>query len=250
VGVNLSPDKKCNFDCIYCEVNHAIPVVDTRFDPDQMAAELQRMLALVHADHLRDHPHFGMLPPDLRQLKHVTLSGDGEPTLCPQFVEAVQAVMHIRAVGQYPFFKIVLITNATGLDQPRVREGLKFFTPQDEVWAKVDAGTQAYMDYVNKPQVPLEKVLANILQLGRERPIIIQSLFCSVDGQEPSADEIHQYACRLAELKNAGARISMVQVYSASRRSVRQDCHHLPLRALSRIAQAVRETAGLRVEVF
>jgi wyosine [tRNA(Phe)-imidazoG37] synthetase (radical SAM superfamily) len=191
-----------------------------------------------------------MLPPELRRLRHVTLSGDGEPTLCPKFVEAVHAVMHIRALGQFPFFKIILITNATGLDLPRVREGLKFFTPQDEIWAKLDAGTQVYMDRVNKPQVPLEKVLDNILHLSHERPVIIQSLFCAVNGQEPTVDEIQQYASRLAELKTAGARIPLVQVYSANRRSAKNDCHHLPLRALSRIAQTVREATGLRVEVF
>jgi hypothetical protein len=106
------------------------------------------------------------------------------------------------------------------------------------------------MDRDNKPEVNLETVLANILQLSHERPVIIQSLFCSVNGQEPTLDEVQQYANRLAELRAAGARISLVQVYSANRRSARSDCHHLPLRALSRIAQAVREATGLRVEVF
>ena len=106
------------------------------------------------------------------------------------------------------------------------------------------------MERVNKPEVPLDKVLANILLLGRERPVIIQSLFCAVNGQEPTVDEIQQYASRLAELKSAGAKIPLVQIYSANRRSARSDCHHLPLRALSRIAQSVREATGLQVEVF
>ena len=97
--------------------------------------------------------------------RHVTLSGDGEPTLCPRFAEAVQAVIHVRAVGQSPFFKIVLITNASGLGLPEIHDGLRFFTSMDEIWAKLDAGTQAYMDKVNKAQLPLEDILANILAM-------------------------------------------------------------------------------------
>ena len=84
------------------------------------------------------------------KLRHVTLSGDGEPTLCPNFVEAVHAVIHVRALGEFPFFKIVLITNATGLDLPQVQQGLRFFTAQDEIWAKLEAGTEAPLELLRR----------------------------------------------------------------------------------------------------
>jgi hypothetical protein len=44
-----------------------------------------------------------------------------------------------------------------------VVRGLGLFTSRDEVWAKLEAGTQEYMDRVNRPACPLEKILANIL---------------------------------------------------------------------------------------
>jgi hypothetical protein len=131
-----------------------------------------------------------------------------------------------------------------------VQEGLQYFTRSDEVWAKLDGGTQAYVNKVNRSEVPLEKVLSNILALGRQRSVVIQSLFPAIHDEEPPLEEIEQYARRLLELKNAGADISLVQIYSATRPSANSDCGHLPLKVLSRIAQTVRQTTGLKAEVF
>ena len=250
IGVNMNPDKHCNFDCPYCEVNRSLPAGEQALDVDVMAAELQATLALASDGRLRELPCYRNVPDELLKLRHVTLSGDGEPTLCPNFVEAVHAVIHVRALGKYPFFKIVLITNATGLDLPQVQQALRFFTAQDEIWAKLDAGTQAYMNQVNRPDCSLEKVLANILLTARRRTVVIQSLFPLLNGQEPRAQEVEQYAQRLKELKENGAQISLVQIYSATRPTPHSECGHLPLKSLSRIAQAVRNATGLKTEVF
>jgi wyosine [tRNA(Phe)-imidazoG37] synthetase (radical SAM superfamily) len=249
VGVNLSPDKVCNYDCVYCEV-HRNGDPRRELDVELMAAELKKTLGLVRAGRLRERPWYHTLPDELLQLRHVALSGDGEPTLCPRFAEALQAVVHVRALGGYPFFKLVLITNGTGLDLPHVQLGLRHFTNSDEVWAKLDGGTQAYVNKVNRSDVPLEKVLSNIRMLGRQRPVVIQSLFPAINFEEPPLEEIEQYSRRLLELKEAGADISLVQIYSATRPSANSDCGHLPLKALSRIASIVRNTTGLKAEVF
>ena len=98
--------------------------------------------------------------------------------------------------------------------------------------------------------MPLEKVLANILMLARQRPVVIQSLFPAINGEEPPLEEIEQYAQRLKELKAQGAQIPLVQIYSATRPTPNSGCGHLPLKTLSRIAQTVRQVAGLKAEVF
>lgn len=250
IGVNMNPDRHCNFDCVYCEVSRDAPLRDAALDVEVMAGELLQTLQWAHEGKLREVPLYRNLPEDLLKPRHVTLSGDGEPTLCPQFAEAVQAVVHVRARGRFPFFKIVLITNASGLDLPAVQYGLKFFTRQDEIWAKLDVGTQAYMDKINKAQVPLDKILSNILTLGQQRPIIVQSLFALINGEEPPPDEIEQFAQRLKELKEGGAQIALVQVYSCNRPTPHSECEHLPLKSLSRIAQVVRAVTGLKAEVF
>lgn len=248
LGVNMNPDKRCNFDCSYCEVDRRAPSPESRLDVDVMASELRRTIAAVLHGQLRERPWYHSLPDELLKLRHVALSGDGEPTLAPNFMEAVQAVARVRALGG--FFKIVLITNGTGLDQHQVLRGLELLTKSDEIWIKLDGGTQAFIDKINRPDVPLDKIFSNILLIGKHRPVVIQSLFPAIHGEEPPFDEIKEYAQRLKELKDAGAQISLVQIYSAARPSVHTEWGHLPLRALSQIAQAVRQTAGLKAEVF
>ena len=250
IGVNMNPDKHCNFRCVYCEVHRNGTTVTQDLDVETMAAELKKTLAFVRAGRLRERPWYHGLPDELLQSRHVALSGDGEPTLSPRFPEALQAVVHVRALAGFPFFKLVLITNATGLDLPPVQKGLKYFTRSDEIWAKLDGGSQAYVNKVNQADVPLDKILANLLMIGRQRPLVIQSLFPAIKGEEPPLEELEQYAQRLLDLKKGGAEISLVQIYSATRPSVNSDCGHLPLKSLSRIAQIVRQRTGLKAEVF
>jgi len=249
VGVNMNPDKKCNFDCSYCEVNRLLPSIEEELNVDEMVGELKSTLETIRSGGLHDLPDFRTLPPNLLQLKHMALSGDGEPTLCPNFLDAVQAVLHLRALG--PFFKIVLITNASNLDMPDVQEGVTMLTRTDEVWVKLDAGAPEQMQRINRTEVPLEKVLSNILLTGRKRPVVIQSLFASIDGEQPSIQEIDAYVEKLQALNNQGAQIQLVQVYSATRPLGHiAVCEHLSLRRLSQIAQLVRSKTGLKVEIF
>ena len=250
IGLNMNPDKFCNFDCVYCEVNRDAPPAERELDVCVMATELEKTLFLIHSGEIRQLPGFSGLSPELLRLRHVAFSGDGEPTLCQNFSEAVQAVAHVRARKFHPFFKMVLITNGAGLDLPQVQDGLRYFTREDEIWIKLDAGTQAYMDRVNRSEIPLEKVMENARLVGRKHPIIIQSLSPLIAGQEPPTEEIDQYIQRLRELKDSGAIISLVQIYSATRPTVHSDCGHLSLKSMARIGQRIKTETGLKAEVF
>jgi wyosine [tRNA(Phe)-imidazoG37] synthetase (radical SAM superfamily) len=250
IGINLNPDKHCNFNCPYCEVDRSAPPREAGLDLEIMAPELTRALDLVCSGRIREQPPYRSLPDDLIRLQHVALSGDGEPTLCPAFLEAVETAVHVRARGPFPFFRLVLITNATGLDRPAVEQGLRLFTLRDEVWVKLDAGTQRYLNRITNSDYAIEKILENILSLARRRPVVVQSLFASLFGAEPPPGEIEAYVQRLRDLKLAGAAIDRVQIYSATRPMPQSGCGHLPLRTLTRIAQRVREVAGLETEVF
>lgn len=250
IGVNMNPDKRCDFDCVYCEVNRTLPAREPVLDVDVMAAELTKTLEFVRAGRLRERPAYRAMPDDLLQLRHVALSGDGEPTIAPNFTEALQEVIHVRALSNSAFFKLVLITNSTGLDNPAVQQQLRHFTKQDEIWAKLDGGTEAYLNRVNRSRVPLDRILTNILLTARQRPVVIQSLFPAINGEEPPLEEIDQYARRLLALKQAGAQISLVQIYSAARPTTHSECGHLSLKCLSRIAHTVRQMTGLKAEVF
>jgi wyosine [tRNA(Phe)-imidazoG37] synthetase (radical SAM superfamily) len=250
IGINMNPDRLCNFDCIYCEVNRNLPATEQELNVAVMAEELDKTLLLVRSGKIREHAAYRELSDELLQLRHVALSGDGEPTLCPNFAEAVQVVVHVRARSPHAFFKLALITNGTGLDLRPVQESLQYFTPDDEIWIKLDGGTQDYMDRVNRSEVPLEKVISNILLVARQRPVVIQSLFPMAFGEEPPPQEIDEYIYRLNDLKNGGAQISLVQIYSATRPIAHPDCGHMPLKKLSRISHRIKVETGLKAEVF
>jgi wyosine [tRNA(Phe)-imidazoG37] synthetase (radical SAM superfamily) len=251
IGVNMNPDKHCNFDCVYCEVNRDTPAGDRAVDLKVLTSELEHLLTMTFQKRLRELPYFRTVPQDLLTLQSVTLSGDGEPTLCENFEEIVREVVHTRSCRKFPFFKTVLITNASGLYRPEVRQGLGHLASEDEIWAKLDAGTQQYMDRVNRPKdMTLQQVRSNILLIARERPVVIQSLFPLIAGEELPPEEIEEYVRQLRELKVDGAQISLVQIYSAHRAPHRLNCAHLRLKDLSRIAQRVREGTGLAAEVF
>jgi wyosine [tRNA(Phe)-imidazoG37] synthetase (radical SAM superfamily) len=251
VGVDFNPDKKCNYDCVYCEINRNAPPRAETLDIEAMAAELTQTLALVQGPALREHPAFTHLPADLLKLRHVALSGSGEPTLSPVFADAFESVIHVRARGSTPFFKLVLVTNGSGLDRPEVAHALELFTPQDEVWIKFDAGTEHGMARVNKPDRSIEQLTQTIIRAGQIRPIVIQSLFVGLDGPELDQEEIRAFAERLARIKKSGAQVSLVQIYSATRpRPAGHPLSHLSLKSLASVARSVREIAGLPAEVF
>jgi wyosine [tRNA(Phe)-imidazoG37] synthetase (radical SAM superfamily) len=249
LGVNLNPGKYCNFDCIYCEVDRiGTRPMNVPVNVEAMSLELEEMLLAIDSGLAERYPVFRGLPNELLQLRHVALSGDGEPTLCPNFDEVLETVIHLRASSRVPPFKIVVITNASGLDRPEVIYGIDLLTPRDEIWAKLDGGTQEYFDFLNRPEVPFTQILENIRNLGRRRPVVIQTMVPALDGENPF--EIGEYIARLRELKEAGADISLVQIYSANRPTPHSECSHLSLRELSGIAKAVRAGTGLRTEVF
>lgn len=249
IGVNLTPDKQCNFHCAYCEVDRAVAGPSTPIDLGVLVDELDVMLQEVRGNRLRELKRFWRAPADLLELKEVALSGDGEPTLCPQFAAVVDAVLRCRA-RQVRGFKVVLITNASGLHRSPVRRALRRLAPDDEIWVKLDAGTEDHMRRVNAPDVTLGEVLHNILTIGRQRPVVVQSLFPRLGREGPTPEEVEAYAHRLRQLKQGGAQIELVQVYSAHRPPHLPHCSHLPLKQLSHIARRVREVAGLRAEVF
>src|SRR5215470_6101931 len=77
IGINMNPDKACNFDCAYCEVNREVAGRDTVVDLDAMTLELEELLELTRLGRLREVPYFHGVPKELLELKSVALSGDG-----------------------------------------------------------------------------------------------------------------------------------------------------------------------------
>ena len=62
IGINFNPDKRCNFDCVYCEVDRSVPGRDRELDVDVMADELTATIEASITGTLRDMPIYQNLP--------------------------------------------------------------------------------------------------------------------------------------------------------------------------------------------
>jgi wyosine [tRNA(Phe)-imidazoG37] synthetase (radical SAM superfamily) len=250
IGVNLNPDKVCNFDCIYCCVDRTTPPAVREVDLDRLSLELDQMLQWAGSGEIFRTPPFDQTPPSLRRMNDVAFSGDGEPTSYPRFQEAVELAAGLLEKHGLSQTKMVLITNATLLHRPAVARALECLDRHHgEIWAKLDAGTEGFYRLVERTTIPLSRVLENIAAAGRVRPIVIQSLFMKVNGQPPPPREILAYRDRLRELMSQGCQIKLVQIYTTARQTAEIYVAPLGEAELEAIARQVREL-GLPAEVY
>ena len=137
LGINLLPQggKVCNFDCIYCECGWNADGRGDRVLPtaeDVRKALTEKLVAC----------HEAGTPID-----SITFSGDGEPTLNPDFPEIVDLTLELRD-KYYPAAKVSVLSNATKTWRKGVFEALR---KVDNPILKLDAATDAQARLVNQP---------------------------------------------------------------------------------------------------
>jgi len=251
LGVNLNPDKVCNFDCVYCEVDRRRPGRVNRVDLARMQEELATLIRLAKSGALANEPRFSEAPALARDIKDIALSGDGEPTLIANFPACVRAVADVKRAEGLAETKLVLITNAAGLDKADVKRGLEILDAnRGEVWAKLDAGTDAYFRRVNRTHVQFERIFKNLHATARARPIVIQSLFFRLNGLLMPPDELAAYCARLNAIVLAGGQIKEVHAYTIARPTPEPGATKLSAAELDAIAAVIREQTGLTVQTF
>jgi wyosine [tRNA(Phe)-imidazoG37] synthetase (radical SAM superfamily) len=219
LGVNLNPDKVCNFDCIYCQVDRR-SAAETKFVAlPQLLQELSETLDYITSGQIYTGDKFAATPPELRRLNDIAFSGDGEPTTFRNFHDIIDQCAAIKREKHLHAVKMVLITNASMFHRPRVQQALQLLdSNQGEIWAKLDAGTAEYYQLIDRTTIPFTRILENITQAAQVRPLVIQSLFMRVQGASPSFAEKMAYCDRLNAIVAAGGKIKLVQLYTIARR--------------------------------
>jgi wyosine [tRNA(Phe)-imidazoG37] synthetase (radical SAM superfamily) len=251
IGLNLSPGKECNFRCIYCQVNREKRPDYGEVDTHRLQMELDAILQDERSGCLYEAAPFNLLPPPGRGVRDIAFSGDGEPTASPVFDAAVRIAVRARKRFELADTKIVLITNASRLDRPEVGAALEVMDKNNgEIWAKLDAGTEEYFQGINRPDVPLEKILYNILNAARIRPLVIQTLWLKRRGAVPAESEIEAYGNNLNRMLESGGQLKTLQLYTVARTPLEPYVSGLTNDELDRIARMVRERVPVTVEVF
>ena len=250
LGINLSPSGLCNFSCVYCQIlakGVESSPKDSLVPMAELEAELRQLIGSVNDGTLFEQTVFSQVPSEKRILKDIAFSGDGEPTLSPQFAETVRLVADLRKELCAESVKIVLITNASTLHRAPVRSALDFMLQHNgEIWAKLDAGTPEFYQIVSKSTLPFQTICTNLINFTQDFPVVVQTCFLSLHGKGPSAEEIRQYAERLKEL----GKVLYVQIYTVARITPEDWATPLENHQLDDIAEMVRQRTGLDVRTF
>jgi hypothetical protein len=121
---------------------------------------------------------------------------------------------------------------------------------QGEIWAKLDAGTEAYYREINRSKVPFTRVLENLAATAERWPIVIQTLFLEWKGQGPSEGEVDAYLECLKAVRERGT-LQGIQLYTVARPTPEPEARPLAAAALDLLAAKVADAlAGVPVEVF
>jgi wyosine [tRNA(Phe)-imidazoG37] synthetase (radical SAM superfamily) len=165
--------KLCNFDCIYCECGWNKDGRDNKKIPT---------FADVHAAMSR---RFSELSAEGKRIDSITFSGNGEPTVHPDFPAVVDMVLELRD-RYYPDAKVSVLSNATMLGRSQVREALKKI---DNPILKVDASDDRLISLINKP-VGLYK-LADVVEWLKDfdGDFVLQTMFLRSPEFDLSAPE-------------------------------------------------------------
>lgn len=137
LGINLLPttDKICTFDCIYCECGFNKPVLHPHLPSRQEVKEaLEQFLV--------QYTQLNRLPLDV-----ITFSGNGEPTLHPEFLGIIEDTCFLR--NQYcPQAKVSVLSNATQLGRADVVKALRLC---DNRILKLDSAIDTTMRLIDQP---------------------------------------------------------------------------------------------------
>lgn len=169
LGINLMPTnaKLCTFDCVYCECGFNQPVSHPKLPTRQEVSQaLEQQLSTINC-----------------KLDVITFSGNGEPTLHPDF-ESIIADTCVLRDRYCPNAKVSVLTNSTQLERPEVVRALKLC---DNRILKLDSAIDRTMRLIDRPvnpQLTVRKIIGYLAQFNGD--FTLQT--CFLRGEVPDGD--------------------------------------------------------------
>lgn len=225
VGINLNTNNACNWRCVYCQVpdlkRGSAPAVDL----EKLAGELRGFLReLLQGDFMQQR-----VPAEARRLNDIALSGNGEPTSAKEFDRVVDVIGEIMAeFGLIGKVKLVLITNGSLIQRPKVKAGLrKMAQLGGEVWFKLDSATAEGLHKINGSRQTVQKMQENLRATARLCPTWLQTCVFAFDGLSPTQAERQAYLDFIGKLQADSVPLQGVLLYGLARPSMQPDATRL-----------------------
>lgn len=227
LGINLMPNdgKLCSFDCIYCEAGYNAQGAgkDGIASRDAVRRALRRKLQT-----MRD---------EAQPLDSITFSGNGEPTLHPEFLEIVKDTCRARD-DFYPQAKVTVLSNATMCGKEKVRKALKLV---DNNVLKLDSAIDATMRTINCPTSP-NFVVAGVVDDIKffEGNCIVQTLLLRGSHNGVAVDNTTE--AEIAALIAAYHEIKprAIQLYTIDRKTPEENLERISAEELTAIGNRLR----------
>lgn len=236
LGVNLMPDdgKVCSFDCLYCEAGYNAQGTGTTGLPlrVQVRSQLEAKLRQMHADG--------------DALDVITFSGNGEPTLHPDFPHIIEDTIALRD-RFYPEAKVSVLTNSTMIFKPEVAEALK---KADNNILKLDSAVEETMHRIDRPNSPeftVKKVVEGLRQF--EGTGIIQTMM--LRGEHDGLPIDNTTDTEIEALIEAYKRINPreIMIYSLDRSTPEEKLVKVEKAELTDIGKRIEAATGIKVQV-
>lgn len=235
LGINLTPNdgKICSFDCIYCEAGYnAQGAGTTGISPrEEVRTLLEQKLAEMKANGER--------------LDVITFSGNGEPTLHPDFNGVVDDVIALRD-RYYPQVKISVLSNSTTIDRPAVVEALK---KVDNNILKLDSAIDRTMRLIDRPvnrNFNVADLVERLKQFSGQ--CIVQTMMLRGEHEGERIDNTTDEEVEALLAAYLEIRPMEVMLYSIDRATPEENLQKVPKEELETIAERFR-AKGIKVQV-
>mgnify|MGYP001103358251 CR=1 FL=1 len=228
-GINLLPinRKVCTFDCIYCQYGPA-QVVEATLNGANYPSVSDVLLQVERA----------LKKP--RTIDCLTFSGNGEPTLHPNFLEIVEGVNTLRKRLR-PSARLAIFSNSSQVTEPSILTSLKRI---DMPMMKLDAGDPQTFQKINRPAKSIDfwEMIAGLRSLSN---LMIQSMLIDGKASNVRGDAYSSWVDLLA-----GLRPSEIHIYSLDRPTTYAEAQPINPRKLQGIAADLQEHHQLLVKAF
>lgn len=248
LGINLNPDGKCTYNCLYCQVPEHEKAATDQVDLSILKTELKSVVAqIISGEIFTFEPFCHIQDVEKKVFRDIAIAGNGEPTIVPCLPEVMEIIAELSS--EYKLPHTVLITNASGLHTQSSKKAMKVLAEiKGCVWAKLDAGSHEFHKMVNRSNVSLEKITENIAALPTEISLFIQTCWFAWNNQLPTATEILLYREKLIQIMNKRP-ITGIQIYTVARQPRESQVSPIAINKLQELAQPLKDLP-LNIEFY
>lgn len=251
IGINFNTNNACNWRCVYCQVPDLTLGAAPELDFDLLTAEL--------SDFLQDVLHGSFydrfqLEPEMRIIKDIAISGNGEPTSAKEFTKAITCITQtVEQANITEPFKYVLITNGSLIHKPDVQAGLRLFNQyKGQIWFKLDSATDAGRETINHSAISLQRQIQNLISSTQLCSTWVQTCVLNYADKENIGlvSETEQLAY-LALIENVIQQGSLqgIMLYSLARPSLQPEAAIISSASIEQLDVFAKRIQGLGISV-